>query len=206
MAKIEEKEREFLDEFSESQTLQMFSVIEREYDGDIRTKRKMGRMMRNAAIITFLFFFVVELIKNRTITFDMPIPSVLSIMMLLFISFSMTREIYETGRTEFLFNDKCLYIFRKRTINGDYQVIYIDRINYSDISKVTYNQVDKKLTITGSVMALDYTLTDDAEEVIDEITFFGSKGKNAAIYFDTKPEFDFMEIFRTYTSAETEII
>ena len=171
-----------LNDFIDNKPVHSTTIAEKEYQVDIKAKKKLARMMRNAGLITFAFFLILGFIINKSISFNVPFPAMIMIIIMLVYSFSATKDTYELVNTDFLFYDDSLILFKEKVINEVSSVIQMNRVYYKDIKNIVYNKVDNKLSFSGSVEAIDYTT--DVNGDLDEVTFYNTFNKNFAIYFN----------------------
>lgn len=171
-----------LNDFIDNKPVHSTTIAEKEYQVDIKAKKKFARMMRNAGLITFAFFLILGCIINKSISFNVPFPAMLLIIIMLLYSFSATKDTYDLVNTDFLFYDDSIIIFKEKVINEVSNIIQMQRIYHKDVKNITYNKVDNKLSFSGKVEAIDYTT--DVNGDLDEVTSYNTFNKNFAIYFN----------------------
>lgn len=195
---------EIINEFIDKKAINSITVNEKHYEMDLKLKRKMTRMLRNAGLITLVFFLIVSFITNKSLTIDIPFPIVALLITLFFGSFASSRDEFKPVVKDYLFYEDHLLIYRGQEFDEYSDSVQMDKIKYEDIKELSFNKIDKKLSLQALTESISYITADNIEDY--EITYHNTTDKNINIYFNDNSSSNLINYFETNSNLKVNII
>ena len=195
---------EIINDFIDKKAINSITVNEKLYQVDVKARKKMTRMLRNAGIITLVFFLCLGFITNKSFTVDIPFPVMMLLITLFFGSFSASRDEFKPMKKDYLFYEDELIIYKGEDFNEFSDIVQLDRIKYSDIKEISYNKIDKKMVINSTAETINYITAESAEDY--EITYHETAEKNIVIYFNDETHSELINNFENHSGLKINII